>query len=89
MSEQTEVERLTKEKAKIDADLAAATELERQQKNLLPKLEKREEWLMLKMMPFGEEIEAVRRAISDINEDIPTTYRLRKPRAKKPAEGAE
>ena len=89
MSEQTEVERLTKEKAKIDADLAAATELERQQKNLLPKLEKREEWLMLKMMPFGEEVEAVRRAISDINENIPTTYRLRRPRAPKPAEGAE
>jgi len=89
MSEQTEVERLTKEKAKIKADLAAAVRLADQRENLLPKLEKREEWLMLKMMPFGEEVEAVRRAISDINENIPTTYRLRRPRAPKPAEGAE
>jgi len=89
MPEQTEVERLQEEAAKIKADLAAAVRLADQRENLLPKLEKREEWLMLKMMPFGEEIEAVRRAISDINEDIPTTYRLRKPRAKKPAEGAE
>ena len=90
MSEQTEVERLTKEKAKINADLAAATELECQQKNLLPKLKAKRTRLNARLAPLQEEQTRLSRAIADIEAGVPLPPgQLRKPRAKKSAEGEE
>ena len=87
--EQSEVERLTKEKAKIVADLAEAKLLADQQKNLLPKLEKRLQRVRDRMIPWVDAENDLMAAIADLNSGKPTTYQFRRPRAPKPAEGAE
>jgi len=89
MAEQSEVERLTAEAAKIKADLAAATRLEDQRENLLPKLEKLEARLDAKHYAATRRLQEVQHAIADIRDGTPTTYRLRGPRKPKAAEGAE
>ena len=89
MPEQTEVERLQEEAAKIKADLAAAVRLADQRENLLPKLEKRLERFYEKRAPIQDEIELLLSAVQSIRSGTPTTYQFRKPRAKRPAEGAE
>ena len=86
MGEQTEVERLTKEKAKINADLAAATELERQRRDLLPKLEAKWGQINDRFRPLEIEMALLNKAIQDIQSGTPTDYHLRRPRAKKSAE---
>ena len=89
MAEQSEVERLTEEAAKIKADLAAAKLLADQREHLLPKLEKRVSALTAKIVPLETERRNVERAIGQIANGDPTTYRLRGPRKPKAAEGAE
>jgi len=89
MTELTEVERLTKEKAKVVADLAAAVRLADQREHLLPRLEARVARLREKITPLTDEEHGLQGAITCIRGGTPTTYRLRKPRAKKPkGEGA-
>ena len=87
MPEQTEVERLTKEKAKINADLAAAVELADQRENLLPKLTAKLDGVRKKLTPLAEAENHLMLAIAKIQGGTPTDYRLRKQRAKK-TEGA-
>ena len=89
MPEQTEVERLQEEAAKIKADLAAAVRLADQRENLLPKLKARLERVRDRMIPWADAEKDLMAAIADIEAGVPTTYQFRKPRAKRPAEGAE
>ena len=86
--EQSEVERLTEEVAAKKFDLAAATELERQRENLLPKLEKRRDWLDGKLRPLNAERNRITEAMGEIKSGTPTDLKLRKPRKPRSAEGA-
>ena len=86
--EQTEVERLKDEKARIDADLAAAVRLADQCENLLPKLEAKLERVNAKLRPLDDESSELSAAIHNLQAGVPTDYHLRKPPATTPAEGA-
>ena len=86
--EQTEVERLKDEKARIDRELAAAKLLADQRENLLPKLKAKKAALKAKIALLDAPLLYVNRAIDSIEHGTPTDYHLRKPRVPKTAEGA-
>ena len=88
MSEQTEVDRATEAYNVADTNLRKAKLLAYQREHLLPKLEKRWQRLRAKLNPLELEEGALRSAMADIQAGIPTDYKLRQPRAKKPEGGA-